>query len=111
MSKKITKKRSAPKPAPRGGKNLTPTSEEERLLEVRARLRMEADEARRKYVREMVMTGAAVFVIVNACALSAFLIYSPPVSGDRQAGIILFSNVVGLVLGAAYGKTVSRLKG
>lgn len=110
MSQRVTKKRSAPKPASRNNHSVVQIPEEARLLEVKARLRMEADEARRKYVREMVMAGAAVFVIVNACAISAFLIYSSPDSGDRQTGIILFSNILGIVLGAAFGKAV-RLKG
>jgi hypothetical protein len=111
MSQRVTKKRSAPKPAPRRGEKLAQVREEERLLEVKARLQMAADEARRKHVREMVKTGAAVFVIVSACAISAFLICSSPDSGARQAGIAILSGVMGLVLGAAYGTHVGRLKG
>lgn len=111
MSQRVTIKRSAPKPASRRGEKIAQVREEERLLEVKARLQMAADEARRKHAREMVKTGAAVFVVLTACAVSAFLICSTQDPGAREAGIALLSGVMGAVGGAAYGAHAVRLKG
>lgn len=111
MSQRVTKKRTTPKPAARRGAKLAQFREEERLLEVKARLQLEADEARRKFIRDMIRTGASVFVVLTACAVSAFLICSAQGTGARQAGIALLSGVMGLVGGAAYGKAVSKRKG
>ncbi len=111
MSQRVTKKRAARKPAPRRGAKLAPSREKERLLEARARLQIEADEARRKFVREMVRTGASVFVVLTACAVSAFLICSAQDPGAREAGIAILSGVMGLVGGAAYRTHVGRVKG
>jgi hypothetical protein len=111
MSQRVTKKRTTPKPALRQDAKLAQIREEERRLEVRARLQIEADEARRKFVREMVRTGAAVFVVLTACAVSTFLICSAPDPGARQAGIALLSGVMGAVGGAVYGSHAGRLKG
>ena len=111
MSQRVTKKRPVSKPAPRRGTKLAQFREEERLLEARARFQLKADEARREFIREMVKTGAVTFVVVTVCAVSAFLICCPADTGARQAGTALLSSLVGIVVGAAYGKRTGRLKG
>lgn len=111
MSQRVTKKRTASKPAPRRGAKLAQSREEERLLEARARLQLKADEARREFIREMVKTAAVAFVIVTVCAVSVFLICRPEDTGARPAGTALLSSLVGIVVGAAYGKRAGGQKG
>jgi hypothetical protein len=111
MSQSVTKKRSAPKPTPRRRARSAQILEEERLLEARARLQIEADEARRKFVREMVKMGASIFVVLTACAVSAFLICSTQDPGAREAGIAILGGLTGYAGNAAYRAHASRLKG
>lgn len=98
-----------PKPSRRA--QLTQIREEERRLEARARLQIEADEARRKFVREMVKTGTSVFVVLTACAVSAFLICFSQTPGAREAGIAILAGVMGPAGNATYRAYVGRLKG
>lgn len=111
MGQRVTKKRPVSKPTPRRGAQLARIREEERLLEARARLQIEADEARRKFVREMVKTGATVFVLLTACAVSAFLICFSKTPGAREAGIAILFGAMGPAGNAALRAYAGRLKG
>lgn len=111
MSQRVTKKRTTPKPAPRRGAKLARIREEELLLEARARLQIEADEARRKFVREMVKAGESVFVLLTACAVSVFLICFSQTTGAREVGIAILVGVMGPMGNAALRAYAGRLKG
>jgi hypothetical protein len=109
MSQRITKKRTAPKPVPRRGATRAQIWEEERLLEARARLQIEADEARRKFIREMIKTSASLIAVLTACAISAFLICFSQDPGAREAGIAILG-LTGYAGNAAYRAHAGRLK-
>lgn len=106
MSQRIAKKRTSPVRAPGNGMRVAPALPAEHPLEMKARLRIEAAEARWKRVREMVLVGTAVFVIVNVCLMSTILICAPSTSSDKQAGMFMLSQIVSILLGAVLGKAV-----
>jgi hypothetical protein len=59
----------------------------------------------------MVKTGAAVFVVLTACAVSAFLICFSQTPGAREAGIAILVGAMGPTGNAALRAYSSRLKG
>jgi hypothetical protein len=80
-------------------------SRQEKPLELESRFRIQEEDARWRRAKEKIIVVSAVAVILDACAVSTFLITSKAAtSGDRQLGFLVLGQIIVLLVGVAVGK-------
>jgi hypothetical protein len=104
MSQRVVSERRSPGRADGHGEGLAPRPGREHPQEREARLRIAEAEARWRRLREMVLVGCAVFVVIGVCLTGTVLIYAPSAAGDKQAGMFMLNQIFGILFGAALSK-------
>jgi uncharacterized membrane protein len=83
----------------------------EHKLELESRLRREEADARSKRQKEMVLVWSAVFVILNACITSTYLVLSKASSpSDRLLAFYILGQMMSILIGVVMGKNINWKK-
>jgi hypothetical protein len=76
-------------------------------LEMECRLRIQEAGSRWQRNKELILIGAAVFVILDTCAVSTFLIASKSASSsDRQQAFFVLGQIIAILIGVIVGKNI-----
>lgn len=82
-------------------------SRQEMRLELESRFRTQEADARWRRAKEKILVCSAVAVILDACAVSTFLIVSKAATpGDRQLGFLVLGQIIALLVGVGVGKNL-----
>jgi uncharacterized membrane protein len=75
------------------------------------RLRIQEADARWQRIKEMVLVGSAVFVILTACVASTYLLLSKASSpSDRLLAFYVLGQMMGILVGVVMGKNINWKK-
>lgn len=106
MSQTLSDRRTLPS-LPAGNTKAQRRPAGEHPLEMEARLRTQEADARWRRAKEKTLVCSAVAVILNACAISTFLIVSKAATpADRQLGFLVLGQIIALLVGVGVGKNL-----
>lgn len=106
MSQAISGRRPQQKVPTARARSVRPVPPED-PLEMGVRLRIHEADARWRRAKEKLLVGSAAAVILNACAVSTFLIVSKGATpGDRQLGFLVLGQIIALLVGVGVGKNL-----